>query len=52
VVFQGEQKRMRRLLVLPQVKAPTIYDGEALKKARTEKAVAEQAKLVASLRGA
>jgi len=46
-VFRGEQKRMRRLLVLGQVKVPSLYDAEASKTARAEKAPANRAKLVA-----
>jgi len=47
VVFQGEQKRMRRLLVLaqPKVKAPS--DVAAAKAARAERHAADRAKLVA-----
>jgi large subunit ribosomal protein L35 len=46
-VFRGEQRRMRRLLVLGQVKVPVAYDAEASKAARTAKAVTNRAKLVA-----
>lgn len=47
MVFQGEQKRMRRLLVLaqPKVKAPT--DVAAAKAARAERHAADRATLVA-----
>ena len=46
-VFRGEQKRMRRLLVLAQVKEPSLYDVDARNAAKAEKAAANRAKLVA-----
>lgn len=46
-VFRGEQKRMRRLLVIGQVKPPSVYDADAAKAARTAKAADNRAKLVA-----
>jgi hypothetical protein len=52
-VFRGEQKRMRRLLVLAQVKEPTLYDAEVRKTERAEKAALNRSKLVAMVtRGA
>jgi len=42
-VFQGEQKRMRRLLVLAQIKDATPRVAEEVKQARAE---TERAKLV------
>ena len=47
VVFQGEQKRMRRLLVLAQVKEKAPADVPAEKAARAERQAADRAKLVA-----
>jgi len=38
---------MRRLLVLGQVKEPTLYDAEARKVQKAEKAPVNRAKLVA-----
>jgi hypothetical protein len=46
-VFQGEQKRMRRLLVLGQVKEKAPTDVAAAKAARAEKQAADRATLVA-----
>jgi len=46
-VFRGEQKRMRRLLVLAQVKEPTLYDAEARKTEKAAKAAENRAKLIA-----
>jgi len=46
-VFRGEQKRMRRLLVLGQVKEPTLYDAEASKAKKAVNAESNRAKLVA-----
>jgi len=46
-VFQGEQKRMRRLLVLVQVKEKAPSDVPAEKAARAERQAADRARLVA-----
>jgi large subunit ribosomal protein L35 len=46
-VFRGEQRRMRRLLVIGLVKEPSAYDADAAKTAKAEKAAANRAKLVA-----
>ena len=46
-VFQGEQKRMRRLLVLGQVKEKAPSDVPAAKAARLERQQADRATLVA-----
>lgn len=45
-VFQGEQKRMRRLLVLPQAKEKAPTDVAAAKAARAERQAADRARLV------
>ena len=45
-VFRGEQKRMRRLLVLGQVKTPSLYDAEANKAAKAAKVESNRAKLI------
>lgn len=47
MVFQGEQKRMRRLLVLAQVKEKAPSDVPAEKAARLERQKADRATLVA-----
>ena len=46
-MFQGEQKRMRRLLVLGQVKVKAPSDVPAAKAARAERHAADRATLVA-----
>ena len=46
-VFRGEQKRIRRLLVIGLVKDPTLYDADAKKAEKAAKAAANRAKLVA-----
>lgn len=46
-MFRGEQRRVRRLLVMGQVHEPSLYDAEAVKAARAEKAPQNRAKLVA-----
>lgn len=46
-MFRGEQKRMRRLLVLAQVKEPSLYDPEARQAEKAAKAEQNRAKLVA-----
>jgi hypothetical protein len=38
---------MRRLLVIGQVKTPSLYDAEARKTEKAEKAAANRAKLLA-----
>ena len=47
MVFQGEQKRMRRLLVLGQVKEKAPSDVPAAKAARAARHAADRATLVA-----
>src|SRR5450631_3428271 len=46
-VFQGEQKRMRRLLVIPQPKTRSTVSVEDAKAARAARATKDRAKLVA-----
>ena len=50
VLFVGEQKRVRRLLVIGQVKEPSLYDAETRKTEREAKAEANRQKLVAMVK--
>jgi hypothetical protein len=46
-VFRGEQKRMRRLLVMGQPKQKPTVSVDDAKQARAKRATADRAKLVA-----
>jgi large subunit ribosomal protein L35 len=46
-VFRGEQKRMRRLLVMGQPKVKATHSVQSAKDKRADRATADRAKLVA-----